>query len=318
MLDLKTSRQTITLVFISLFLISPTEAKNSESFELPKSKLLLNIEFTDEAVLPYQGRLISLVDTAFKEYTKLFGGPPRKLDGSPYTELNIKLSTGFGGEADPEFIDFRISDLKLFGFYNWEIALLHEVLHLWSAETFRYIDDQEQWFNEGVTDYLAFRLAAKLGIIKNADVLNTFSKPMGTYLSAKGISVHSLRSAGSTDQLKREHYFLVYHGGFVAGMVLDHQIRSKSKGRFTLNNLMSELYKTHSRDKLYSSESILTLINKSMGLDLGDFFERYIDGNQIIPVGRYFDIGELIFSKQSGRSISANNQQVLADMLTFE
>ena len=319
MLSFRESVYTALFAFCFLFFTSFSEANEIESVKLPKSKLTLEIEFSDQSSKAYKGRLISLVDTYIHESSKLFGGLPKKLDGSFYTRLKVKLSSGgFGGEADPELIELRgISDQKLFGFYNWEIVLLHEILHLWSAETFRYAEYREQWFNEGVTEYITFRLATKLGVLKSDQVLNAFSTPIGNYLSAKGIGEHSLRSAAKTKELKSEHYFLVYHGGFVAGMILDHQIRSRSEGKFTLDDLMRGLYKTHSRDNRYSSESILELINTSMDIDFSVFFKRHIDGNEIIPVGDYFDIGQLMLS-EIGAPIEGENQQILADMLMLE
>ena len=104
--------------------------------------------------------------------------------------MKIKLSSkGYGGEADPEFIELRnISDRKLFGFLGWEIGLLHEMLHLWSA---------------------------------------------------KSIGEVSLSGAAKTSDMKRDHYFLIYHGDFVAGMILDHQIRAQSDSEFTLDDLIA-------------------------------------------------------------------------------
>lgn len=319
MLSFKPSISAVLLAVLSFWFVTSANANEIQSIEMPKSNLTLEIEFSTEQSKVYKDRLISLVDMYIYEASKLFGGLPKKLDGSFYTRLHLKLtSNGFGGEADPEFIELRgIGDRKLFGFYNWEIVLLHEVLHLWSAETFLYADDQEQWFNEGVTEYITFRLAAKLGVLKKDQVLNAFSKPIGNYLSAKGIGEHSLRSVGKTSELKKAHYFLLYHGGFVAGMILDHQIRSRSNGKFTIDDLMRGLYKTHSRDNRYSSDSVLKLINTNMNIDFSAFFERYIDGNEIMPVGNYFDMGQLMLS-EIGASIEGSNQKYLAEMLMLE
>lgn len=319
MFDLRVSTHTVLLIISSLFFASFSDAKNIENHELPKSKLTLELEFSDESAKSSKDKIISLVDAYLFEGEQLFGGPPKKLSGDSYTRLRIKLSnSGFGGETDPEFIELRsVNDKKLFGFYGWEISLLHEVLHLWSGETFKYADSQEQWFNEGVTEYLTYRIAAKLGLIEKDNVLNAFSKPIGTYLSAKGIGKYSLRGSARTDELKKEHYFLVYHGGFTAGMVLDHQIRMRSNGEFTLDRLMSDLYKTHSREKPYSTDSILELIKESTKIDFSHFFKQYIYGSEIIPVGNYFDIGWLIFN-EIGAPIGGKEQQSLADMLTFD
>ena len=289
-------------------------AQSKEKYLLPKSNIELNLELENEGAGDYRTALIALTDTALLEFATLFGGLPKKTNGDVYDSLTIKLkevSQGLGGEADPEIIELRVSDATIFEVFNWEVALIHEILHLWSAETFRYVDDQEQWFNEGVTEYLTYRLATKLGIIKSDKVIAAFSIPIANYVSAKGLGQYSLRSAASTDKLKKKHYFLVYQGGFVAGMVLDHEIRSQSNGKFSLDDLMAEMYQVYSRENRYSSDSIQALIKETMGLDFSDFFKHYINGKQIIPVGHYFNMGDLSFDRLLGK----NSQPVLSDML---
>ncbi|PCI53240.1 MAG: hypothetical protein COB36_12405 [Alphaproteobacteria bacterium] len=306
------------LLTLLVFLPSISLAKDETTDTLPISGLLISIEYEDEEPRKYEPRLKFLIDRAYVEYTELFNGPALKVNGKPYTHLKLKISHGFYGEADPETIELGLSDAKLFGFYNWEMMVLHEVLHFWNAETFRYTDDQEQWFNEGVTEYLTFRLAAKIGIIPEDEVISSFAKPISTYLSAKGIGSISLREAASTDELKRQHYFLVYHGGFVTGMVLDHQIRVNSKGKKNLTDLMREVYASNSRHCPYSQSSLIRSLYKSTSQDHSKFFENYVDGTEIIPVGRYFDIGKLGFSQAFNIEIKDPKQQVLLDMLTFE
>ena len=54
-----------------------------------------------------------------------------------------------------------------------------------------------------------------------------------------------------------------------------------------------------------------------MDIDFSAFFKRHIDGNEIIPVGDYFDIGQLMLS-EIGAPIEGENQRILADMLMLE
>lgn len=183
---------------------------------LPEWGIDVHLNFHDEGLQENKSRLLSLIDSAFVHYSELFGGAPKKVNGEPYDRLTVNVHSMMTYEADPEVIDIGIHDRKLYGFYSWELGVLHEMLHLWNGETYRYANAKEQWFNEGVSEYLTFRLGAKLGIIPEDKVLSTFASPIGSYLSAKGIGEISLREAGSTDQLKREHYFIVYHGGYVA------------------------------------------------------------------------------------------------------
>lgn len=117
----------ILLLVCAVLFASSCKANDIEKYQLPISKLTLELEFADESAKPIKKKLIPLVDLYISEATELFGGPPKKLNGDAYTRLRIKISkSGFGGEADPEFIELRgVSDRKIFGFYGWEIALLH-------------------------------------------------------------------------------------------------------------------------------------------------------------------------------------------------
>lgn len=47
------------------------------------------------------------------------------------------------------------------------------------------------------------------------------------------------------------------------------------------------------------------------------FFERYVDGPEIIPVGSYFDIGMLEIFQQYGVDVKDENQKTLSQMLSF-
>jgi len=308
------ARASVVLIFLLFPTISYAEKKVDV---LPIWGIDVYINFKVENLDQNKQRLLSLIDSAFVHYSRLFGGPPKKLNGESYDRLTVNVHNTLTYEADPEIIDVGIHNKKLFGFYTWELGVIHEMLHLWSGETFKYADNREQWFNEGASDYLTLRLGAALGIIPEDRILSTFAAPISTYLSAKGIGTISLREAGSTDQLKRDHYFIVYHGGYVAALVLDHQIRLKSKGQASLDDLMHKLYQSNSRTKPYTMESLLTSLHESTSVDFTAFFEKHIDGSEIIPIGSYFDIGMLELFNQYGVEVTDENQRVLKKMLMF-
>ena len=127
-----------------------------------------------------------------------------------------------------------------------------------------------------------------------------------------------MSNAASLNGGKRAHYFLIYHGGLTATMVLDHQIRSAPGNVFSLDYLMRELYVSSSRTKPYSNATLVKLIRTTTGYDAADFFEQYILGKKVIPVGAYFDLGMLELSHKLGLELGGSNQQVLADMLNID
>lgn len=295
-----------------------TGAILTDTVRLPNANIDLILEYSDTELQIHKDKIAAHVDDAYVHLTKFFGGPPKKLNGEPYDRLTVKLFDGLGGEADPEWIKVGISDSPLHGFYGFEMTIIHEMFHLWSAETFRYADGQEQWFNEGVGEYFTFRIAAEMGVIPEDQVLSLFSRYLATYLSAAGVGELSLREAGSTQELKQQHHFLVYHGGYVAGLVLDHKIRLESRGQHTLADLMRELYQTSSRANPYAMETLIEASQNSTSVDISDFLHRYVDGSDIILVGAYFDIGMLDIMSAYGLESEDEKQIVLKQMLTFE
>lgn len=303
------------LVWLSYLPLALAQDSLAPSSQPAGTTLSVSIEFSDSGLKKFEPRLRTLLEEAFSEYVGLFGGMPKSKDGSDYTQLKLKVSQGMGGEADPEYIELRINDTKLFGFYSWEMTLLHEVFHLWSAETFRYSSDREQWFNEGATEYYTFKLAVKLGIISQQEVASRFLFPVGSYLSAQGLTKTSMSLAPLVDGGKRDHYFLIYHGGLVAAMVLDYQIRANSNNIFSLDYLMRELYLSKSRENRYTNQTLVELIDSSTGFKAKSFFDRYIEGKQIIPVGRYLDLGLLEFRLKAPEAQKLKRDRILESML---
>ncbi len=301
-------------------LLVPT-SKAQESTEGDNIKFEVFIDFEDQELKQHRARIETLLIESFSEYVSMFGGMPKKVDGTPYTELKITVTRGSGGESGPESITLGIDDTKLYGFYGWELVLLHEVFHLWNTETFQYQGNGELWFNEGAADYYAFKLASKIGIIPPEEVVTRFAVPISNYLRDDELGRLAISGAvGVRDgpDHKPSHNLLTRHGGFTALMVLDHQIRSDFTGVFSLDYLMRELYLNNSRDNKYSNQTLIQLIDKSTGFDARAFFRQYIESPNILPIKAYFDIEKLSLSHKNGAKLKDRRQLILSEMLHLQ
>lgn len=247
----------------------------------------LTLEFSQPEAAKYQDEVIQLADHAFSQHKKLFGGLPRDLQGKPYRDVkvSINLAEQIGGDADPGEVSLTIADNGLFGYASWQTVLIHELFHLWNAESFRYADNREQWFNEGVTDFYTYQTAARLGLLTPQQALQIAALPVGYYSSFENTGKLSMREATINKHSKIDNYFLVYNGGWVTGMLLDRDIRQRSQGQYSLDNLMRWLYRNYPRhERSYSMEDIVLGLQQSCQLDFADFFKRYIDGKQLLPL----------------------------------
>lgn len=265
--------------------------------------LTINYSFLDQLSSDKEPEVSKLVSDAFGVYSRLFGGLPRDLSGKEYSELSIHLKRGeyLGGEADPQIIMLTWSDEAMFGYSDWRTALLHEIFHLWSAESFKYKDSREHWFNEGFAEYYAFKTATGLGLIAPDKALSTAAYPIGFYSSAKGLGKLSMREAGKTNESKFANYFLIYHGGWVVAMILDLDIRTKTNGLKNLDDLMALLYKNFPRDqKLYKYDDIISSLKQSTGIDYTEFLSRYVNGKNTIPIADFLPLSDALWAYMLG------------------
>jgi predicted metalloprotease with PDZ domain len=162
------------------------------------------------------------------------------------------------GEISPGLVRISLGEQPVFGFYDWRLVVLHEVFHLWNAGSFRYVSGAEQWFNEGITEFYTMQTAARLKLIAPLQAVDIAATSLGFYGSASDFGTISLTRAASTPDLKFRNYFLVYNGGWMAGLVLDHDIRARTNGRKSLDDPMRRMYENFDRGaRLYSTDAIV-------------------------------------------------------------
>ena len=296
-------KHTVLAFLLGLLLMSPwsagqnqTEPLKVETFDVSGVEVRLN--YYDQRLVALDEQIRDVVRLAFPQAVDLFGGLPKELSRRDYRDFTINLRYGpLTAEADPQVVDFQINrDLEqqpAFGYITLPLALIHEMLHFWNAETFRRSTDKEQWFNEGVTEYYAFKIAMKLGLIERNEIPIKLALPLGHYLSDPGTGTLSMSEAG-VKELKFKHYFLVYGGGLTAAMVLDYDVRATTNNSKSLDDLMKVMYLKYDRaDNRYTTADIADELKALTGKDYSDFFKRYIQGREIIPVGQFFSLGDL-------------------------
>ena len=303
----------IFLVSLSNTVHGQTEPLRIEKFSASGIEVKLN--HYSQALIPLEEEIKDVVTSAFPVASKLFGGLPRDTHGEDYTEFEINLRYGPPtANADPNVIDLQINaalqEKPLFGYLTWQLALIHEMLHFWNAETFRRSSDKEHWFNEGVTEYYAFKTAMKLRLIESTEIPSTLVLPIGHYLSDAGTGRLSMSAAGE-GELKSKHYFLVYCGGLTAGIVLDYDIHATTNSTKSLDDLMKAMYRKYNRsDQRYTTADIAAELKLLTGKDYSRFFSRYIEGTEVIPVGQFFGIRDLYSLTVPGFSSSGQEDRL--------
>ena len=278
----------------------------------------VTVQYANAEAASRHAEVRRVIGSGLDTYMELFGGLPRDSVGRSHGRLRVELRMAQRGEgnADPGLVQVTMGREPMMGYYTWQMVLLHELFHLWSAESFRYQSEEEQWFNEGAAEFYTLQTAARLGLIRNDQVPATFAIPVAFYSTALDAGRMSMRKAGSTPTLKRDHYFLVYHGGLTALLALDYEIRRQSRGQRSMNDVMRWLYRSFdAQARRYTLKDIERGARETTGVDIGDFLGRHVSGSDIIPLGRYFSLGETALNLARNSVVPADQRRPVDPLL---
>lgn len=154
--------------------------------------------------------------------------------------------------------------------------LAHELVHLWQQF------DAPTWFQEGVNDYLALRLAHEAGLFED--------KEYREHLDAIDIVYrgHPHRKRWTFADEEREappfgpsDTYLAYRKGAIVGLALDRELRLRSGGVVDLATLWREMNRRASWGQVeWSDGDIATRAAALLEGNLRNFFESYVHGTE--------------------------------------
>ncbi len=143
------------------------------------------------------------------------------------------------------------------------------------------------WFSEGVSEYYAELLRVRYGLIDTPEFFNT----IGGWMNAA-----DARASGSLEVLSEQLCgnnpaclaALRARGALVA-LMMDIEIRDKSHGRRSLDNVLFRMDRDAPKGTTYNDSLLFRTISNYSGTNLTDFYELYIAGANPLPVEAYLE-----------------------------
>lgn len=181
---------------------------------------------------------VDLLRSQLASYADLFGAPPLS---KRYLIIINDHESGDGGAFASSFSQFIQGDADERNRVIWGYVMAHELLHFWNGLSLVPSDYREEWFKEGVTDYLTIVTLARNGWLDDNLLFKRLENVPRRYLIARfaqGLKM-SVRDAGKDKQPNRQ---LVYGGGSLAALALDVALRERSGDKVGLPDFMRALY----------------------------------------------------------------------------
>ena len=222
--------------------------------------------------------------------------------GEGYGGLEHRSSTSLICKRSdlPQLTENTVSD----GYRQFLGLCSHEYFHLWSVKRIRpkvlqYPDLSKEvhttllWAFEGITSYYDDLALVRSGRITQQSYLELLAKQITRLQRCSGRFKQTLAESSfdawtkfyKQDENAINSIVSYYNKGALFSLCLDLLIRQKSGGKFSLDNVMRELWIKYGKTDIGLEEGeIERIAGEFSGFDLSDFFLRYLHQTEELPV----------------------------------
>ena len=224
--------------------------------------------------------------------------------GLPYQDYTFIFHISAHGTGGLEHLNSTTCGFDRNGFKPWKryrrslYLIAHEFFHLWNVKRIhpdmlgpfdysREVYTHLLWAMEGFTDYFALLSLRRAGLYTVKDYLEEVANDLKAYERQPGRHVMSLaRSSFDTwlgeygrDADKPNRRISYYLKGSLVGLALDLEIRRRTQGTRSLDDVLRLLFERHGRLGQGFPEPVYQEVAEEVaGGSLAKFFGRYIEG----------------------------------------
>ncbi|PYS82412.1 MAG: peptidase M61 [Acidobacteria bacterium] len=237
----------------------------------------------------------------------------------PYHDYTFILLLGASGGGGLEHLNSTSLTYRRFGFSteaDWRGfygLVAHEFFHLWNVKRIRpdalgpFDYTQENytrllWVAEGFTDYYANLFLRRAGLTTDKQYLDDVARAFQNLQNTPGRLEQSAEESSfdawikyyRPDENSINSSVSYYDKGAILGLLLDLEIRKRSNGAHTLDDVMRALYNDfYKRGRNYTPEDFQRTAEAAAGTSLEDFFSRYVRGREELDYNAALDVAGL-------------------------
>jgi predicted metalloprotease with PDZ domain len=254
-----------------------------------------------ERVVRAQAAMMPAPD--YEQYTFLFHFDPTARRGDGMEHLNSTQIVETAALGSGNTLDEAVGTAAHEFFHVWNVKRLRPAgLGPWDFT--RPVVTRGLWIAEGFTNYYGKLSQRRAGLWDDEQLLRAYAGAIGGIENQPGVRLTSAVEASllapfidraTHDQRTNVANTLVsyYPKGETVAVALDLLIRGRSKGRASLDDVMRRAYEEfylksagdsyYLKGRAYTVEEFERLASETTGLDLSDFFRRYVHDAQPLP-----------------------------------
>jgi predicted metalloprotease with PDZ domain len=311
---------------------SPVEIGNQETFDFTSAGVVHHVAMYGKGNYDVEKLKVDMGKIT-QAATDVFGENPNK----EYTFIIHNLTKGSGGlehlsSTTLEVNRWTYGENKYKGFLS---LVAHEYFHLWNVKRVRPIElgpfdyNNENytsllWVMEGFTSYYDELLLYRAGFYTEEEITRVFNGAINSIENQPGNKVqpvaHSSFDAWIKAYRPNENSYNTtisyYTKGSVVANMLDLMIVNSTKGKKGLDNVMQFLYNEYykKQGRGFTPKEMQTTLETVSGLQLDDFFAKYINGTETFDYNTIFGYAnfsvEKIVSTSPSLGVSMNGNKI--------
>ena len=286
-----------------VFIDAPAFVGEARVHEFTSDDVLYHLVFSDPSVEFNEDQLLTDIRDIIEATVRLMG--PTLQDS--YTFLfKIVPTAGSAGLEHLNSTRITVGGNDFASGLRYErflYVVAHEFFHLWNGKRIRPFSEsafdytQEAptrllWVTEGLTNYYARLLLARTGILPIQAYLAQLSQEIDRLQHAPGRFLMSLEEASwevwaPSDNIDNNSISHVTKGE-IAGFLLDIEIRARTGGEKSLDDVMRYLMETYADAGVgVPEDGFLTALNTTVGSDFEEFYASVVQSRMELDYARY-------------------------------
>ncbi len=224
----------------------------------------------------------------------------------PYRDYTIMLLLAAARGGGLEHLNSTALILPRFAFNteadwrSFDTLVSHEVFHVWNVKRIRpdalgpfdYTEENYTrllWVAEGVTSYYETLLVRRAGLMNDRQYLQVLAQEIQKLQQTPGRRVQSLEEASFDAWVKQyrpdentvNSSVSYYDKGAIVALLLDLEIRRRSNGARSLDDVIRALYTDFfKQNRNYTPADFQRAAERAAGAGLEEFFRRYVRGRE--------------------------------------
>jgi predicted metalloprotease with PDZ domain len=260
-------------------------------------------EFAKQVERVVRAEVALMPEPDYDQYTFLFHFDPTARRGDGMEHLNSTQIIETAALGDAHTLDGAVGTAAHEFFHVWNVKRLRPAgLGPWDFT--RPVVTRGLWIAEGFTNYYGKLAERRAGVWDDEQLFKAYAGAIGGIENQPGVHLTSAVEASilapfidraSSDQKTNLSNTIVsyYPKGETIAVALDLLIRGRTKGRASLDDVMRRAYTKfylesagdsyYLKGHAYTLEEFERLASETAGLDLSDFFRRYVHGTETLP-----------------------------------